>query len=242
MDLVNILYNLKHQKEKGAEINKELIDFIGCCISNVPNSYSQNFQDVWAYYESGMSNLGYFVEFGATDGVVGSNTLMLEQLGWDGILCEPNPEWHDSLEKNRNVTIDKNCVYTESGKTIEFIQTEAADLSTIKGFGLDDEHSKSRENGNIIKVNTITLIDLLDNNCAPEKIEYLSIDTEGSEYEILKSFFDQNKKYEIYNISVEHNNIEDNRNNLFELLTNNGYKRKFTSVSRWDDFYSKENL
>jgi FkbM family methyltransferase len=239
MDLVSILYNLKQQKDSGAEINKDLINFIGCCMSNVPNSYSQNFQDVWAYYEGNFKTDGYFVEFGATNGVTSSNTLMLEQLGWDGLLCEPNPAWHSDLNNNRKVAISTKCVYNKTGETVEFVQAELNELSTIKGYGLDDEHSRSRESGNVIQVETITLYDLLETNNAPENVDYLSIDTEGSEYEILKKFFDDNEKYSISNITVEHNFVSDFREKIYDLLVKNGYKRKFIGISRWDDFYTR---
>ena len=60
---------------------------------------------------------------------------------------------------------------------------------------------------------------------APKNIDYLSIDTEGSEYEILKTFdFD---KYNSKVITCEHN-YTPARNKIYSLLSANGYQRKFT--------------
>ena len=54
-------------------------------------------------------------------------------------------------------------------------------------------HSDSRKKGNEYHVETVNLKDLLDDYSAPRCIDYLSIDTEGSEYEILKNFnFNEN--------------------------------------------------
>ncbi len=75
---------------------------------------------------------------------------------------------------------------------------------------------------------------MLDKYQAPSKIDYLSIDTEGSEYEILSNFnFD---KYQIQVITCEHN-FTPAREQVLSLLTSKGYVRKFDKVSQFDDWY-----
>ncbi len=81
---------------------------------------------------------------------------------------------------------------------------------------------------------TISLIDLLEKNNAPEVIDYLSIDTEGSEFEIL-SAIDFNK-YKFSVITCEHNYTEQ-REKIFQLLTSAGYRRVFENISKYDDWY-----
>ena len=69
-------------------------------------------------------------------------------------------------------------------------------------------------------------------NIEQKNIDYLSIDTEGSEYEILKTFdFD---KYKVKIITCECN-YTPTRNKIYSLLSANGYQRKFTKFSQWDD-------
>ena len=242
MDLTQLIYSIKEASNEQLR-NDELFKFIGYCLTNAFQSEAQNYQDVWAHWESGRHSLipgsFYFVEFGATDGKTSSNTYMLEKnLGWKGILAEPNPVWHEELRKNRSCHITDKCVFTESGKTLDFLMTDAADLSTIKGFGKDDEFKAEREKSKTITVNTISLMDMLDEFRAPDVINYMSVDTEGSEYGILNAFFQENNKYDKYDvkcISVEHNFTM--RDKIYELMTANGYKRKFEQISRWDDFY-----
>ncbi|MDR2214600.1 MAG: hypothetical protein LBE59_02025, partial [Nevskiaceae bacterium] len=68
---------------------------------------SQNRQDLFALCENGFKRNGYFVEFGATDGVNGSNSYLLEKsFGWQGIVAEPARCWHAQLRANRSCAID----------------------------------------------------------------------------------------------------------------------------------------
>lgn len=82
---------------------------------------------------------------------------------------------------------------------------------------------------------TINLSQMLNDHGAPREIDYLSANTEGSEYVIL-SGLDYNR-YRIKIITVEHSWRETSRPQLFELLTKNGYERKHTMISRFDDWH-----
>lgn len=239
MDLGQLIYTIKESSHEQLR-KEELFQFIGFCIQHAHESEAQNYQDVWALWETRNNHdEKFFVEFGATDGKTSSNTYLLEQkYGWDGILAEPNPIWHDELNKNRSSFITHKCVFSKSNETLDFLMTDAPDLATIKGFGRDDEFKAEREKSKTISVETVSLYDLLD-EYAPKIIDYMSIDTEGSEYGILNAFFQENDKYDVRCISVEHNFIM--RDKIHELMKANGYVRKFDMISRWDDFYVKVN-
>jgi FkbM family methyltransferase len=130
-------------------------------------------------------------------------------------------------------------VFTVSGEQVEFVTTEDAALSTVKGFGLDDEFGNIRKNSPTTQVETMSLVDLLDEYKTPEIIDFMSVDTEGTEFGILNAFFQQNKKYHVRAITVEHN-FTSMRDKIHALLASNGYSRKFTEISRWDDFFTKD--
>lgn len=238
MDLVNLIYSIKEQPNEEVR-NSEFLKFIGFCLQYADKSQSQNYQDIWALWETRKFQNKFFVEFGGTDGITGSNTYLLEkEFGWMGIVAEPNPFWHDKLTNNRTCSISKDCVFDRTGDVVDFLMVEAADLSTIKGFG-KDEFAEERKKSEVIKVNTVSLFDLLEQHNAPTEIDYLSVDTEGSEYGILNAFFQANNgKYYVRNITVEHNFTM--RDKLYDLLTKNGYTRKFAELSRWDDFYTRD--
>ena len=95
-------------------------------------------------------------------------------------------------------------------------------------------YSSIRESGCRYLVETVTLNDLLKQNMAPTLIDYLSIDTEGSEFEILKAF--DFSRYDVRLITVEHNYRKD-RDDIYRLLLSNGFVRKFATISLVDDWY-----
>jgi FkbM family methyltransferase len=201
----------------------------------LPLSKSQLRQDLFALASLGFKEAGYFVEFGATDGVKLSNTHLLEKhFGWTGILAEPGRTWREALQANRTAIIDTRCVWSTSGATLTFNEVDAAELSTISTFGRDDGHRAARRRGRQYEVETISLNDLLAAHNAPPDIDYLSIDTEGSEYDILQAVdFD---RYRFKVITCEHNHTT-SRQKIFGLLTSRGYRRVMEQVSRWDDWY-----
>lgn len=198
-------------------------------------SCSQLMQDVFVLSTLNFKRNGFFVEFGATDGMAISNTYMLEKhYGWRGILAEPGQSWHAALKANRGCFIENACVWKVSGATLSFRDASAAEFSTVAEFASADHHAKLREGGKEYKVTTISLNDLLAKYNAPETIDYLSIDTEGSEYEILSGFDFSRHQFRV--ITCEHN-FTPTREKIFGLLTRHGYRRCFEEASRWDDWY-----
>jgi FkbM family methyltransferase len=194
-------------------------------------------QDLFVLLELNFKKNGFFVEFGATNGFSDSNTYLLEkEFKWSGILAEPNKIFYRKIKLNRSCYIENSCIYNSTGNFVNFVETRNPNLSTIDLFKNYDFHKKDRKKLKTYKVRTISLIDLLKKYNAPKIIDYLSIDTEGSEFEILKNF-DFNL-YTFKVITVEHN-FNSYRKKIYDLLTNQGYKRKYIGLSNWDDWYVK---
>jgi len=208
------------------------------------HSMSQLGQDLFALMVAGDKQPHFFVEFGATDGKSLSNTWLLEkQLGWFGIVAEPAMVWKDKLKENRNCLIDTRCVSHTSGEELSFLEVEtkpglsSPELSSIESFSdSGDWASKIRKrNSKQYTVQTISLNDLLEFHNAPDVIQFLSIDTEGSEYSIIKDY--PWRKRKIKSICIEHNYNKNNRKQVYDLLTFHGYQRVFEDVSQFDDWY-----
>jgi hypothetical protein len=234
---------LKNSRESGS-LEWTLDSFLSFVAQHgtTPNlSTSQLLQDFFALYCNQGSTSGYFVEFGACNGVEGSNTLLLERnFQWNGLLAEPGRQWKQDLAVNRNCSIDHRCVYKRTGEKLEFV--ECGQLSTLKSFA-DENNDWAKdlrhESNKQYFVETVTLLDLLSYHNAPNEISYMSIDTEGSEYDCLVEFDFQ--KYSIRSISVEHN-FQPSRDLVHRLLTTCGFVRVFTEISDYDDWYVNGTL
>ncbi len=210
--------------------------FLDFCLRNITLSNSQALQDLFVLYVLNQKANGYFCEFGAADGISNSNTLALEkQLNWSGICAEPSRAFHAALRRNRpRAMIVEQCVWKASGETLEFRQAAAGQLSTIEAFVDADGRRPSKRAGETYTVATISLHDMLTAAGAPADFDYLSIDTEGSEFEILNSLALSPFRPKV--ITVEHN-YAPARNDIRAALESFGYARVFPLISRSDDWY-----
>ena len=201
------------------------------------DSNAQLFQDIFVDFVFQKSG-GSFCEFGATDGISLSNTHYLENhLGWSGVLAEPARQWHVSLRESRpNAAIDTRCVYSRSGERVEFREARNGEYSTIQGYGGGDAHGAKREDGQTYEVDTVSLDDLLAEH-GVSGLDYLSVDTEGSELEILSSFDFGRVRPGV--LTVEHN-FTDARDAIHQLMLSKRYIRVFEEFSDWDDWYVAE--
>jgi FkbM family methyltransferase len=199
-------------------------------------SQSQLRQDLMVLAHTNYKQGGYFVEFGATNGILLSNSYLLEQkYGWNGILAEPGRIWESELRRNRpNARISTQCVWNLSNQILTFNENQDLELSTVSFFQKKKSNGKGYRTTNSFIVKTVSLMDLLIENNAPKYIDYLSIDTEGSELTILQSF--DFSKFSFGCITVEHNYGGD-RDLIYALLSSAGYTRRFEDISKWDDWY-----
>jgi FkbM family methyltransferase len=210
-------------------------------LTHFKKSNSQLYQDLFVLDQHNFKNDGYFVEFGCCDGIHLSNTYLLEKyFNWRGIVCEPAKKFANELKRNRKCFVETQCVYSESNINLLFNESNSGELSSLSKFLPNDKFIKLRKNNVSYEVKTISLNDLLDKYKAPKIFEYLSIDTEGSEYEILKTFNFKNYIPKI--ITVEHNFDTEKRELIKNLLIKNNYTRVFENISGWDDWYKHDYL
>jgi FkbM family methyltransferase len=221
----NFILQLEH------EIKEKL------CISEI-QSNSQLNQDLFVLILKNFKTNGIFVEFGVCDGIFLSNSFILEKkYNWSGVVCEPLKSFQTKLSQNRNCSIDHRAVYSSSNLTVEFREISGnEELSGICSSFLEDNLEIIRnENYISYQVETISLTDLLDDYNIPVSIDFISIDTEGSEFDILSNFnFD---KYDVDIFTVEHNYIHSKREEIKNLMEKNHYTRILTDISQWDDWY-----
>jgi hypothetical protein len=125
------------------------------------------------------------------------------------------------------------AAYNEDNRVLEFYDTGHG----LSGLVETNAHA-SVTAAPIIPVLTKKLTTMLDNARAPNFIEFLSIDTEGSEYEIL--LHHDFNKYLFGYICVEHNYVDENRIKIRQLLESRGYVA--FRENRVDDDYIHSSL
>lgn len=212
--------------------------FLAFCASMRNLAHGQILQDLWVLYELQFEHGGYFVEFGAYDGTAHSNTKLLEErFGWTGLLVEPNPEMSEVLRLTRTAVVDGRCVWDTTGDEVELLLTGDAELATVADHARPDLHTATRQATAVrtVTVPTVTLDDLLDEYDAPPVIDFLSVDTEGTEIRILEAFDFARHRPRL--IAVEHNRRADDEQVLDALMSRHGYERRFPSMSDWDGWY-----
>jgi FkbM family methyltransferase len=139
---------------------------------------------------------GIFVDVGAHDGISINNTLYFEKNNnWTGINIEPIKKVFNNLVINRPNNINLNCAVCNNDGETEFLcntgWTEM--ISGIKD-NFDQRHwqrleKENKEKGSfteVIKVNTKKLETIFHENNI-KHVNYLSIDVEGAEFEVIKS-------------------------------------------------------
>ncbi len=191
---------------------------------NKPQFYSQVGQDsyVMEHFFPHKKD-GFFCEIGAFDGIKFSNTYVFERLGWKGICVEPIPERFDQLKKNRNCICVKGCITDHEG-TLLFRQVgESGEMSSGLVEKYDPLHIQRIEaahcSAKYFQVHCYTLSSLMKKYDI-QKIDFLSIDTEGGELDILQSLSDEELAC-IDVIAVE-DNYKDPK--LVQFFTEKGFK------------------
>lgn len=125
---------------------------------------------------------GYFVEVGANEPRLRSQTWHLEQAGWTGVLIEPQPELVEQLRATRSARVfGVACSAPENaGLTMPF--HVAGPLSSLDRGGMAPGAVPDR----VIDVPVRTLDSILEEAQAPIGFAFLSIDVEGHEIEVLR--------------------------------------------------------
>lgn len=204
--------------------------------------YSQYTQDQFAY-EKFFKNKrnGIFIEFGASDGIRFSNSYFFEKnMGWTGICAEPNPLLFDKLIKNRNCICIKGCI-TDFEGTSKFFLINGPYGSGLSGliekYSLNRVETIKKEiaphgsSYQVIDVPCYTLNNLLKKYNISH-VDYLSIDTEGGEFDTLKSIDFDTISIDVINVEVHHKDGK-----IKGFLEGKGY-RYITTIGV-DEIYSR---
>lgn len=180
---------------------------------------------------------GFYIELGAFDGLTQSNTAFFEfYRNWNGILIEPSLGSFQLCLNNRpkSYTINACCVSNEYNNS-----TILGDFNSVTMSSVDGKRLNTPKN-NLVEVKSITLEKVLDdyfNEHGERNIDFISIDTEGYELEVLNGL--NLNKYKPSYLLIEI--YKHDYNNISSFLLNHGYNNciNFTNYNKinnpiWD--------
>jgi FkbM family methyltransferase len=199
-------------------------------ISKKVEARSQFKQDEWVL---SMTRTRFFLDVGANDGEVDSNTFELEKAGWNGICIDARPRNHE-FRKAKYIA----AALSSSERNVSFLHKEVVHGHSGIQEMLLDAHKEQSRMDHVEVMRTRILADILDEHSAPKFIDYFSLDTEGAEYDILSSFPFYRYKFGL--ITVEHNFQEPKRSMIRRLLDHHGYR--FDKEVDVDDWFVNKHM
>jgi FkbM family methyltransferase len=202
--------------------------------------YSQHGEDKYLESLFDVTVPGFCVDVGATDGIGGNNTYLFEKRGWGCICIEPISAYYEQCKQNRKVAI--RCAVgekAEEDKEFTVFTLNGDNYSAISGLKPDERLVESHKhlitNTQTIQVPVRTLTSILDEYYAPTNIDFISIDTENTELDVLKGM-DFNK-YKVRYLCIENNF---NEPMIEEYLLQFNFKKIHRLAV--NDFYRNEAL
>ncbi len=162
---------------------------------NTSQYYSQNGEDalLWEFFEH--QPRGFFIELGAFDGIYLSNTYFFEQQGWTGLCIEAHPQYYAMCQENRSqsICVYGACVEEEPQENVIFYVDKLGLLSTLNASanwtkdvaGRYEARGMRFDGFEPVRVPARTLSGLLDEHAPNQPLDFLSLDVEGAELQVL---------------------------------------------------------
>ena len=197
--------------------------------------FSQFKQDYYLYTRHfvRLERPGIYLDIGTNDPVSYSNTFFMDRcLGWSGLCVEANAEYTETIYRRRSCQLVPNCLSKKDG--------EHAMVGLYKGaggiIGETYKNLQKFEDQNVtmqvVKQRCTTVETILDRNNV-KTIDYMSLDVEGHELEVLKGVNWDKTIINVMTIEISSGNLED----ISDFIIPKGYKRHYPDL---DDEKSKK--
>ena len=206
----------------------------GKCIGKSEKK-SQLHQDMWAAEMNSCESDKFYIDMGAHDGEIISNTHLLDKkYNWRGVCVDPYPKNMES----RSCIVDKSVLYDKTGDTVTFRNADHSALGGIEKHIEDSPpHDRDTKGSPTSTHYTTSACDMLSKYDIPVIVDYLNMDVEGAELKILEGMVKDRvfNKHCFRAISIEHNFVEPNRSQIRKLLESQGYT--YFGSEEFDDYY-----
>lgn len=189
------------------------------------NSYSFNSVDLIINYIFKDKKKGFYLDVGAQHPVSNNNTYLLFKRGWKGINIDLDKKNIDLFQTVRPGDINLNVALSESEKEVDlYFYHDSSPINTLSEKVSNFQKTKVQK---IKKIKTKVLNSVLEELNFKNHIDYMNLDVEGYENQVLSGF--NISKYKPSVISVEYldlnmKKLEFKNNDINNLLNSNLYK------------------
>lgn len=192
------------------------------------NHYSQGGED-YLISQILTEKTGFYVDVGAHDPIALSNTYLFYEKGWTGLCLEPDPQLALNFKRVRPHDMVVTAAASNYTGKDKFFLGESSVHSSLK--------SNSSHQGTSIEVNVFKLEELLEKHgIGNDKIDFISIDTEGTEVDVLEGL--NCNRFRPRLLLVEYVCPQGTNPEIFTYLSQYMYFPIY--ISRWNALFSRE--
>lgn len=206
--------------------------FLTAAVRSDTRYHSQLLQDALVVAATDGRRDGVFVEIGVGDGEYLSNTMTLERdFGWGGLLVEANPYfWSRIRDRRPNADLAPVAALAAPAGMMKFRHVPGfPEISSLDPFAATDHHDRGTYE--MVDVETVGVAALLEERGIGKSFDYLSVDIEGPDAEVLQAVLDAGYRPTV--VTVEHNRVPERVERLTDILTP-CYDIVLSGVSNWD--------
>lgn len=196
-------------------------------------------QDAIAYAIFKGKKQGFYANIGANDGKEIDNTLLFENLGWQGFCVEANPKTFEKLKQNRKCDCYNVALVSKPMGKMRMATSDIGGQETSAIMEFDTgvmEYAWAGKEIEYFEVDTSTFDDIMRHYPQISHIDFMSLDVEGAELEVLKGI--DFERFSFGLMSIEHNNVAPARVAIIEFLKSKGYRLFMDNY--WDFMFVKD--
>jgi FkbM family methyltransferase len=169
-------------------------------------------------------NAGFYIDIGAYHPTKISNTFHFYQLGWSGLCIDPNPETEAAFKAERPRDKFVRCALSDQNGTLKYWRFRAATQNTCDPKVGERRRRKTPQNFISVDDVPVRTLDSVIKSAKLKQIDFLSIDVEGLELQILRGF--DLKKHQPVAVVLEsmERPLEHGKGKIFQVMSDAGYE------------------
>ena len=192
------------------------------------NTLSLDKEDLFIKKFFNKKKKGNYLDIGCFNPLLWNNTYLLYKRGWNGINVDMQRINIDLFNIARPNDINICCALYDKKKFLNLYNLKGENNSPVITINKDHAHKmRFLSNKNLIKkkIKTLTFSEMIKNyNIKINNIDFLNIDTEGSDFNILRSINIKKYKPKLICIEISQHTMQANKKKILNYLKSNDYR------------------